>query len=174
MNETIDLSQIGRHWNNYDNRGNLEVESPDIERWRMSNLNPIEPELQGQNLAYVASDRLRSTCLPTTARHLYITMCQQTNMAERNYFGGLEKLYQLTRLKRATVTKYMKILKLSLLVEPQFKTGDLKKYKIRQNYHLFLPPKDIVTCSDWGIHNETKNHKKEYQKFLVEMSEVAR
>jgi len=162
----------GRHWNNYDGRGNLKVEAPEIERWRMSNLHPIEAELIGQNLAYIAVERLRSICLPKTTRHLYVAMCQQTNMAERNYFGGLERIYQLTRLRRSTVTKHMKVLTLTGLVEPQFSRGDLQIHKIRQNYHLFLPPKDIVTCSDWEGHNESVSHKKEYKKFLFELSEA--
>jgi hypothetical protein len=164
----------GQHWNDYDKRGNIEIEAPDIERWRMSNLHPIEPDLIGQNLAYIAAERLRTVCLPKTTRHLYISMCQQTNMAERNYFGGLERIYQLTRLKRATVTKHLKVLRLTRLVEPQFTTSDLKKYKIRQNYHLFLPPKEILTCSDWEGHSDTLSHKTEYQKFLFELSEATK
>ena len=157
-------------WNDYENRGHIALEASETERFRMSNLTPIDSDLVNQNLAWVASDRLWSICLPPTSRHIYITMCMQTNMKERNYFGGLERLYQLTRLKRATVTKHLANLADSGLVEPQFDKKHLFKRHIRQNYHIFLPPEDILTCSDWGPHNQTKSHKTEYPKFLREMA----
>lgn len=134
---------------------------------RVSNGNPIEPGMENENLYWEMMQRLRSTCIPTPARFIVLTMCRFTTMEERNYFGGLELIQQVTNYSERTVRKHIAILTESGIVDGKILRKFLYMQHMRQNYHLALPPKDIITCAEWEGHNETKSHKKEYRDFLA-------
>ncbi len=175
MNEFRDIrrAEDGRNilwqWNDPDNKGHIKEYDKNLERFRYSNNYRLEEELEGQYLPWVCAERLENTCLPAPSKSIFLMMCIQTNMNERNYFGGLEALQRLTSYKRATVTKHLGILEESGLVKPFFKKGQMFHNGIRQNYHLIVPPQGITDCANWKGHNVGLSHLKEYPKYLKRM-----
>ena len=137
---------------------------------RAVNTTPIEPGLEKENLDWIMMQRLRATCIPSPARFVILTMSRLTNMDERNYYGGLELIEQITMYSERAVREHLAILRDSGLVESKIEHGQLYKRNMRQNYFIHIPPGDIITCAEWEIHNQTASHIKNFPK-VVKMLE---
>jgi hypothetical protein len=137
------------------------------EYFRVRNVVPVEVGLETENLEWVMKHRLKHTCLPSASRFIILMMCDSTNMGERNYFGGLESIQQITNYAERTVRKHVALLVESNLLDGKILHKYLYEKNMRQNYHIYLPPKEIITCAEWDKLNETESHKRLFPGFLT-------
>jgi hypothetical protein len=142
-------------------------ESFQAEIFKVRNVTPIEEGLERENLSWVMKNRLRYTCLPAPSRFILTEMCSYTTMQDRNFFGGLELIEEITNYAERTVRKHVALLVESNLLDGKILHKYLYEKNMRQNYHIYLPPKEIITCAEWDKHNETESHKRLFPGFLT-------
>lgn len=143
------------------------TENLPTERFRVRNVSPLEEGLETENLQWVMKNRLRNTCIPSPSRFIILMMCSYTNMGERNFFGGLELIQQITNFAERTVREHVALLVESNLLESKILHKYLYMKNMRQNYHIYLPPGEIITCAEWDKHNETESHERLFPGFLT-------
>ena len=92
-------------------------------------------------------------------------------MENRNFYGGLELVEEITGYSERTVRDHVALLHETHLLERKILQKYLYLNNMRQNYHIYLPPKDLLTCADWQGHNQTESHLKEFPKIVNRMLE---
>jgi hypothetical protein len=138
---------------------------------QVSHSQQVEPGLEGENLHWVMMERLKVTCLPSPSRFVLLVMCLFTNMENRNYYGGLELIEEITGYSERTIRDHVALLHKTDLLERKILHRYLYLNNMRQNYHIYLPPKDLLTCAEWEGHNQTESHLNEYPKVVNRMLE---
>jgi hypothetical protein len=138
---------------------------------QVSHSQQVEPGLEGENLHWVMMERLKGTCLPSPSRFVLLVMCLFTSMENRNFYGGLELVEEITGYSERTVRDHVALLHETHLLERKILQKYLYLNNMRQNYHIYLPPKDLLTCADWQGHNQTESHLKEFPKIVNRMLE---
>jgi hypothetical protein len=143
----------------------------DYSKYRAKNNHPIDANLNTQYFAYVMAERLRNTCFGNTTRAIAMQFAMKTNMENRVYWGGLEDFYDWTGWKRATVTEHLGYLEESKVMVGVYTNSKLFQKKVRQNYLMYLPPENMLTCADWDEHSSGDYHRKNYLKFINKKTE---
>jgi hypothetical protein len=138
---------------------------------QVSHSQQVEPGLEGENLHWVMMERLKGTCLPSPSRFVLLVMCLFTNMKSRNFYGGLELVEEITGYSERTIRDHVALLHKTNLLERKILQRYLYMNSMRQNYHIYLPPKELLTCAQWEGHNQTESHLAEFPKILNRMVE---
>ena len=120
---------------------------------------------QTQNLTRFVWESLENiSCYDSTDFMVVCTFTLHTNFQVLKVWEGQEKMRKFNRMGHSSWGQRLMWQESDGLIKREFTKGELYLKKLRQNYHLILPPKKYESCEDWTEHYYGGSHQQRVER----------